>query len=755
MDDILNEMNIEQISSFEEEEEKKSDIKIEQIQKNPDEALIKLLFKDINANYTKDNRECLYKKTNDLYTFFSSDQNANIINTIKIIFSIVSKYYKDKFSQIIIQFFDYVLSVSSLKFEILQNAINKKPKENGVDIIFFWEKEIAEQQLKEYNIIIPSEQMKNNLFSLLNYDFSFNEIYYIINLFKKVINIDKPNQLDIFNSLISILMLYPNIIKEDNPEVMKQNEIYLQEFIDKYIIQIGNKFIFDENKNIALDFYLLLSSYNNKSNFKQSSELDTKEIFKYLKNNNPNINDNFSNLILNKLEIIISTMNNREYSNYGVKELQNWTKTVLPILKINDKQNVDAKMLGMISLAIKINRGYFLRKTQLVAILLFIYKKKEYGLIEEISTGEGKSCIISSLSIFCALWGHKVDIISSSYTLAQRDSDEFRDLYNCFNLTTGYPCNSQSKPYQTDILYGTFLEFEGDYLREIIDYMNIRKGRPFDVIIIDEVDNLFIDNILGSTELTNSSLGFKFLILIYLTIYFNFELSDYFFLLFFQLSLANIENEGKKKKFERIFQNPEERKKEMIKIMQGNLAGILEFQESNKKIDNNKELNDKIDEMENNFDKLVYKLKKYLEFPDFLKSFVEEQYSYWFDSAYDAKNIMDIDRDYVEIINRSGNRDIAPVDIKNTGEIEMNTVYEKGLHQMLEIKHQLRVNDETLVHTFLSHITFFQKYKSKNQFLFFGLTGTIGDKETQKIYGNNYFNSKLLFIPQYKKKKIC
>ena len=73
---------------------------------------------------------------------------------------------------------------------------------------------------------------------------------------------------------------------------------------------------------------------------------------------------------------------------------------------------------------------------------------------------------------------------------------------------------------------------------------------------------------------------------------------------------------------------------------------------------------------------------------------------------------------------------------------------------MLEIKHKFRVKDETLVHTFLSHITFFKKYKKPNEFLFFGLTGTLGDEETQNIYGNKYFDSKILFIPQYKKKRF-
>ena len=41
-------------------------------------------------------------------------------------------------------------------------------------------------------------------------------------------------------------------------------------------------------------------------------------------------------------------------------------------------------------------------------------------------------------------------------------------------------------------------------------------------------------------------------------------------------------------------------------------------------------------------------LSKFLECPEFLKSFVEAESPYWIDTAYDARNIMEIDRDYVK-----------------------------------------------------------------------------------------------------------
>ena len=171
-------------------------------------------------------------------------------------------------------------------------------------------------------------------------------------------------------------------------------------------------------------------------------------------------------------------------------------------------------------------------------------------------------------------------------------------------------------------------------------------------------------------------------------------------------------------------------------------------------------MNNKIDEekwkksfkIKKNLDEFGIKLEQYLKYPDFLMNFVKFQMINWLNSAFQAKNYMDKYIDYV--ITERKKKDVAPVDRKNTGETELSRVFSNGLHQMLEIKEKLRIKDETLTDTFLSHITYFQRYKNNKEFLFFGLTGTIGDNETQKIYKRDYFKSKLLFIPQYKKKRF-
>ena len=145
------------------------------------------------------------------------------------------------------------------------------------------------------------------------------------------------------------------------------------------------------------------------------------------------------------------------------------------------------------------------------------------------------------------------------------------------------------------------------------------------------------------------------------------------------------------------------------------------------------------------------KLNNSLQYPKFLDDFVKSQLHYWINNTYYAKHIFKKEKDYTISNKRLGYDCITPIDRKNTGELELNTIYRNGLHQMLQIKEDIRVQSESLTHTFLSHVTYFQKFKKGN---FFGLTGTIGGEETNDIYKNDYFNSNLVYIPQYKKKDL-
>ena len=747
------------------------DINVEKSIEDPEAILNKKINDIINEIDKNENSDELVSKTIQIYKELGFNQLKDGIFLLKNIINDAYKFSSLNLNKRIKDFFDFLLNLKinlkNFNATLIINMINEANKnlnENNKDIIFIWKMYMAENYLKENQIFIKSKMAKDTMKLLLEYNYNISQIYNFFLIFKEIINDENYSQYEIIKSIISIIISYPKKVDINN----------LRKFVKNYYIQIKKERNENEkmesslilNPKVALDYYLELSYDENSEN--SNSILSIDEIFQQMKIINKDISDKIINERIEQLKIIYEIINNPIYQNFTKSRFQEWTKNEFHNLKFDTDDNINYStsiILGMISHAIKHEKGYYLRDTQLIAILMFIGKDKKYGLIEEISTGEGKSCIICSLAIYFALRNHKVDIISSSYTLAQRDSDEFKNIYQYFNLTTGYPYYYQSKPYTVDILYGTFLEFEGDYLREITSNIKIRNNRPYDVIIIDEVDNLFIDNILSSTRLVNPSKGFKFLIPIYLSNYISFELFDFFFIIYFNLSLKDV-NKEKRKKYEDLIKSPKERKKEVLKMLENLFENIFNPEKEKKfkyeisKINKNnqKKINKEIIKVQNNIENInknefFENLEENLDYPEFLDNFVKNQSSNWINSAYDAKNLMIQDKNYV-ISNKRGQLDIAPVDRENTGEIELSRVYSEGLHQMLQIKHLLRVKDENLVHTFLSNITYFERYKKKDNFLFFGLTGTIGDSDTQKIYQNNYFNSKLLFIPQYKKKRF-
>ena len=89
----------------------------------------------------------------------------------------------------------------------------------------------------------------------------------------------------------------------------------------------------------------------------------------------------------------------------------------------------------------------------------------------KITTGEGKSLIVAMLTVVKALQGNRVDIVTSSPLLAERDAKEFKPFYEYFGLTVmdnseNQPSEGTPKPcYQCDIVYGTASMFEADILR--------------------------------------------------------------------------------------------------------------------------------------------------------------------------------------------------------------------------------------------------------------------------------------------------
>ena len=417
-------------------------------------------------------------------------------------------------------------------------------------------------------------------------------------------------------------------------------------------------------------------------------------------------------------------------------ELKRKIKEIKSQISMN-KEDVNS-YIQLISVMIKVNGKIFRykpREIQIISVLFFLFKEKNSGLIEEIYTGEGKTIIISFLAVIKAFQGNKVDILTSSSVLAERDANEMRLFYNYFGLSVDH-CNKdfaetfrntyledyKERPecfgcYKADIVYGDPLSFEGDILRtNFMDLVGRGHKRNFDCIIIDEIDNICIDNIKNITELLDNFHGYKFLEYIYLFIY---------------NELVKID----KKIWKEV--NYNEIKHELYVLAK------------------KKNIVDELVKISNyEFHDLNYlSQKKNIFIPEHLQSFINNRIKKWCESAFDAMFIYKENREYIisKDINYGFNI-IKPVDFSNTGVIQENSVW-TGLHQFLQIKENLRLTEESLNSCYMSNFTFFKKYISKKENNIYGLTGTVGSEKTQEALKILY-NLNLLFIPTFKESKL-
>ena len=122
------------------------------------------------------------------------------------------------------------------------------------------------------------------------------------------------------------------------------------------------------------------------------------------------------------------------------------------------------------------------------------------GRIAEMKTGEGKT-LVATLSVYLnALTGLGVHVVTVNNYLAKRDAEWMMPIYSMLGISVGIlddtkPHSPERREvYARDVVYGTNNEFGFDYLR---DNMVIRKEdkvqRKFYYAIVDEVDSILID----------------------------------------------------------------------------------------------------------------------------------------------------------------------------------------------------------------------------------------------------------------------
>ncbi len=121
------------------------------------------------------------------------------------------------------------------------------------------------------------------------------------------------------------------------------------------------------------------------------------------------------------------------------------------------------------------------------------------GKIAEMKTGEGKTLVSTLAAYLNAIEGKGVHVVTVNDYLAKRDAAWMGVVYNflgmsCDCIIANMPDTERRLAYACDITYGTNNEFGFDYLRDNMKF-NLERmvQRPFNFAIVDEVDSILID----------------------------------------------------------------------------------------------------------------------------------------------------------------------------------------------------------------------------------------------------------------------
>jgi preprotein translocase subunit SecA len=548
-----------------------------------------------------------------------------------------------------------------------------------------------------------AEQEKINAKKIFkNADWNMETFRYMVDTEKRekpflFYSLDNKNDKDIINKACEIICLFQ---LSNGNEIIDLLEYLYNQYPDKWeeiwILELNNlasRKIKETKREVqTVESYLKDIFYCNEKKEKGKSYIEKENI-----NKNRNLRE----------YLILSEKNYNQF----LEKINNWDR-IQCIDWINDnkdlfnsnKKDFIPSVFAVFSVLNKNIGLYILKRIQLLSLLLLTSNYPNGGVFCEIGTGEGKSTIVEFLAAFLGLSGATVDIISSSPILAERDAkDKYKiEFFECLGLTVGYSSNQNDKfRYEKTILYGDVLTNEGDILRDVYEKENIRKGRKFHFIIIDEVDNLSLDNLSSKTQLVSSFPG-----------------KDYFYP-FYHCILITFP------KLEQEYAN-KENKVEIVK--QKLLKAIFDLY---------------------NKEKEKPEAEREIFYPDYLKEEIETLIPCWIESAITIYYFMKENKDY--IINEKG--EINPVDYSNTGIVQRNMVWENGMHQMLQILNALSIHPESTGTNYLSNVSYFKKYFKNNKSNIFGVTGTIGEISSQKILMDIY-KVDIYFIPRAIKKQL-
>ena len=201
---------------------------------------------------------------------------------------------------------------------------------------------------------------------------------------------------------------------------------------------------------------------------------------------------------LDKIQNIIEAINNKE------SEIKSFTEADFKEKTFNFKKNAQNGSLdieeiiplsfAMVREAARRTLGERHYDVQLAGGLM-LHK----GKIAEMKTGEGKTLVSTLPAYLNSLTGKGVHIVTVNDYLAKRDSEWMGKVFNYLGVSTGcitndIDDNERKKNYNMEITYATNNELGFDYLRDNMKYeLEEMVQRGHNFCIVDEVDSILID----------------------------------------------------------------------------------------------------------------------------------------------------------------------------------------------------------------------------------------------------------------------
>ena len=201
---------------------------------------------------------------------------------------------------------------------------------------------------------------------------------------------------------------------------------------------------------------------------------------------------------LDKIQNIIEAINNKE------NEIKSLTEADFKEKTFNFKKNAQngsikideiiPESFALVREAAKRSLGERHYDVQLAGGLIL-----HSGKIAEMKTGEGKTLVSTLPAYLNSLEGKGVHVVTVNDYLAKRDSEWMGKVFNYLGVSTGCITNDlddvvRKKNYKNDITYATNNELGFDYLRDNMKYeLDDMVQRDHHFCIVDEVDSILID----------------------------------------------------------------------------------------------------------------------------------------------------------------------------------------------------------------------------------------------------------------------